>query len=68
MQDLLKKQMIVLQEISEGKTTTEIANALGISENTVNTHIKAIYGVLEVHSRAKAIKKAIEFRLVRYTS
>lgn len=65
---LTEKQLIVLKEISEGKTTTEIANELQISENTVNTHIKAIYGVLEVHSRAKAIKKAIEFRLVRYTS
>jgi len=65
---LTEKQMIVLREISDGKTTTEIANSLGISENTVNTHIKAIYSVLEVHSRAKAIKKAIEFRLIRYPS
>jgi DNA-binding NarL/FixJ family response regulator len=65
---LTEKQMVVLREISEGKTTTEIANALGISDNTVNTHIKAIYSILEVHSRARAIKKAIEYRLVRFTS
>ena len=65
---LTKMQLIVLEKIVEGNTTAEIAEILHISENTVNTHIKSIYHVLEVHSRAKAIRKAVEERLVKYKS
>jgi DNA-binding NarL/FixJ family response regulator len=61
---LTKTQILVLQKIVEGQTTAEIANELDVTENTVNTHIKAIYSELEVHSRAKAIRKAIEERIV----
>lgn len=64
---LTRMQKIVLQALAEGKTTFEIAEDLSLSENTINTHIKAIYSLLEVHSRAKAIKKAIENRWVRYS-
>ena len=63
---LTRKQKIVLQKIAEGKPTSEIARELQLSENTVNTHIKAIYSVLAVHSRVSAIKKAIENKLVKF--
>ena len=36
-----------------------------LSENTIYTHIKAIYRELEVHTRGEAIRKAIEERLVK---
>ena len=65
---LTKTQLIVLEKIVEGNTTAEIAELLHVSENTVNTHIKAIYNELEVHSRAKVIRKAIEERLVKFKS
>lgn len=64
--NLTRRQKIVLQKITEGKSTSEIARELQLSENTVNTHIKAIYSVLAVHSRVKAIKKAIENKLVKF--
>lgn len=60
-----RMQLIVLREISEGKSTAEIAKELQLSQNTINTHIKAIYNTLQVNSRAMAIKKALEDRLVR---
>lgn len=63
---LTKTQIIVLQKIVEGKTTEEISNELGVSENTTNSHIKAIYRELEVHSRAKVIRKAIEEKIVEF--
>jgi DNA-binding NarL/FixJ family response regulator len=61
---LTKTQILVLQKIVEGQTTAEIAHEFGVTENTVNTHIKAIYSELKVHSRAKVIRKAIKERLV----
>lgn len=61
---LTKKQKEVLQKLAEGKTTAEIAEEMLLSENTVNTHIKGIYGALEVNKRSLAVKKAIEARLV----
>lgn len=57
---LSRMQTIVLQGIVEGKTTSEIAAEHKLSENTINTHIKAIYNTMGVHSRATAIKRAIE--------
>ncbi len=57
---LTRMQTVVLQKIIDGNSTSEIARELHLTENTINSHIKAIYGALEVHSRTKAVKKAIE--------
>jgi DNA-binding NarL/FixJ family response regulator len=62
--DLTKTQIIVLEKIVEGKTTAVIADEQGVSENTINTHIKAIYSALKVHSRAQAVRKAIEEKII----
>ncbi len=61
---LTKTQTTVLQKIVESKSTAEIAAEMGTTENTVNSHIKAVYAKLEVHSRAKAVRKAIEEKIV----
>ncbi len=61
---LTKTQLITLEKIVEGKSTEEIADEMGITTNTVNTHIKAIFRELEVHSRARAIRKAIEEKII----
>ena len=61
---LTKTQIMVLQKIVESKSSAEIAAELGTTENTVNSHIKAVYSKMEVHSRAKAIRKAIEEKIV----
>lgn len=59
---LTQMQSVVLQGIIDGKTGPQIAKELDLSENTIKTHIKAIYQSLGVHSRALAIKKAVENR------
>ena len=61
---LTRMQIVVLQKIIDGKTTSQMAREMELSENTINSHIKAIYATLEVHSRALAIKKAIEQKWV----
>jgi DNA-binding NarL/FixJ family response regulator len=47
----------VLVALSQGQQYKEIADALGISINTVRKHIKAIYEKLHVNSRADAVTK-----------
>jgi LuxR family maltose regulon positive regulatory protein len=42
----------------------EIARELSVSHSTVRTHLKSIYGKLDVHSRDQAIVRARELRLL----
>lgn len=59
---LTRMQTTVLEKIIEGMSTADICKELTIKENTVNSHIKAIYSALGVHSRAMVIRKAMEQR------
>ena len=43
----------------------EIADRLGVSRNTVKTHVMAIYGKLQVSSRSDAMQRAVELGLVQ---
>ena len=43
--------------MSKGYLYKEIAESLGVSVPTVNTHIRQIYGKLQVRSRSQAIIK-----------
>ena len=48
----------------KGNTYSQIAAMLNISSETSKTHIKNIYKKLNVNSRAEAVKKALEDKLV----
>lgn len=63
--DLSEQQLKVLELLVAGKTSLQIGEELGITENTVNTHIRRIYDKMQVHSRAAAIKKAIKEQIVK---
>ena len=45
-------------------SSTEIADALYVSKNTVRSHISHIYDKLGVHSRADAVRRARELGLL----
>jgi DNA-binding CsgD family transcriptional regulator len=47
----------------QGLTTKEIADRLGLSIHTVDTHLRNIYRKLHVHSRAGAVAKALQAKL-----
>lgn len=63
---LTKTQQIILEEIADGKTAVQIARERNVSENTVYTHVKAIYQELDVHTRTEAVKKAYEKDLIKW--
>jgi ATP/maltotriose-dependent transcriptional regulator MalT len=54
----------VLDLLAAGQSNKVIARALGISPNTVKTHLARLFAKLEVESRTQAIRKARELELV----
>ncbi|MEY3338217.1 MAG: hypothetical protein RL245_1209 [Pseudomonadota bacterium] len=55
---LSQREAEVLQLCSKGLRYAEIAEVLGVSSHTVNTHLKSVYRKLMVHSRAEAVFEA----------
>lgn len=53
--ELSKRENEVLALLAQGYLYKEIADNLGISFQTVNTHIRRIYEKLHVHSRGQAV-------------
>lgn len=41
--------------LAQGRSTTDVATALDVSENTAKTHIKRLYKKLDVHSKQDII-------------
>jgi DNA-binding NarL/FixJ family response regulator len=56
---LTAREREVLQLISEGNTTKEVANTLGISVKTAGTHRTSIMRKLDVHETAGLVRYAI---------
>lgn len=52
--DLTERELKILEILSQGKSNKEIADSLGISENTVEQHLKNIYEKLNVQNRTEA--------------
>jgi len=50
----------VLRLLAKGCRNKEIAADLGISEGTVDVHVKKLYAKLQVHDRAGALMAALE--------
>jgi predicted ATPase/DNA-binding CsgD family transcriptional regulator len=61
---LTQREREVLTLLAAGLTNKEIAEKLVLSVNTIQTHLKAIFGKLDVTSRAGATRAAFERGLV----
>lgn len=57
---LSKRQQEIVQGLVDGLSYNKIAEKLYISPNTVRDHIKKIYKLLEVNSKAEVIRKSLE--------
>lgn len=62
---LTTRELEVLGLMAEGLGGPDIARKLGISTNTVRTHIQSILTKLQVHSRLEAVAFALRRGLVR---
>ena len=61
---LSKRETQILEMISSGKNRRQVADALFIDPETVKSHLKNIYGKLNVNSKADAIETAKKNRLI----
>ena len=56
---LTRREIQVLQLVSQGKRNKEIAAILGLSEDTVPVHVKNIFAKLKVNERTAAVNVAL---------
>jgi DNA-binding NarL/FixJ family response regulator len=61
---LTSRETQVLRLLAHGCTYSVVGDRLGVSVNTVTTHVKNIYRKLEVHSAAAAVMRAIELHML----
>ncbi|WP_372785745.1 response regulator transcription factor [Phenylobacterium sp.] len=61
---LTGQEMKVLEHLAAGQSNKEIARTLGLSPNTVKTHIANLFAKLEVARRTQAIGKARDLQLI----
>jgi len=62
---LTPREAEILRSLAAGETTTQIAEALGISALTVQSHVKSILAKLGVHSKIEAVTLAWRHGLAR---
>jgi DNA-binding NarL/FixJ family response regulator len=56
-EELSQREEEILQHLSKGYSTKEIADRQSVSVNTVRTHLQHIYNKLHVRSRTEAVVK-----------
>ena len=61
---LTPREKEILNAISRGFSYSETAELLGISTQTVHTHLKSVYRKLAVHSKTEAVFEADKRRLL----
>lgn len=62
--DLSQREMDVLRGLVAGQSYKQVAGALGISLDTVRTHVRRIYGKMQVHSISEAVARAIRAGII----
>jgi DNA-binding NarL/FixJ family response regulator len=62
---LTPRELEVLEILVRGGSNAEIARELGLSPNTVRTHVQSILTKLQVRSRLEAAAFAVRFGIVR---
>jgi DNA-binding CsgD family transcriptional regulator len=55
---LTDRECEILDRLATGRSNKELARELGISPNTVKTHVARVYEKLDVQKRVQAIEKA----------
>ncbi|HEX8989803.1 MAG TPA: response regulator transcription factor [Rhodocyclaceae bacterium] len=61
---LSQREIQVLQMLTDGRQTSEIADILNLSVKTVSTHKTRLYQKLRVNSVAELVRYAVEHKLI----
>jgi len=61
---LSPREVEILDRLAAGESNKEIARTLGISPNTVKTHVARVYEKLAVQRRVQAVEKARYLALI----
>ena len=61
---LTDRELMVLQALSEGQSTKEVASGIHVSEETVKTYLKQIFRKLDVRDRTEAVAEGFRRGLV----
>ena len=61
---LTARECEILGLLASGESIKEMARTLGISPNTVKTHVARVYEKLEVQKRVQALEKARSLALI----
>jgi DNA-binding NarL/FixJ family response regulator len=64
-EELTKRELEVLIEISKGKSNKEIASSLFITEKTVKTHVSNVLAKLNLQDRTQAALFAVKHGLIQ---
>lgn len=64
---LTPREIDLLRLLARGSSYAEIGVQLGVSANTVSSHVKNTYRKLGVHTAAAAVMRAVELRLIGQT-
>ncbi|HEY4415203.1 MAG TPA: response regulator transcription factor [Verrucomicrobiae bacterium] len=59
-EELSEREEEILEQLSKGYSTKEIADRTSVSVNTVRTHLQHIYEKLHVRSRTEAVLKYLQ--------
>ena len=62
---LSARELTVLERVAEGLTNAEIASELGISSDTVKTHLARVLEKLSARDRTHAVSRALRAGLIR---
>ena len=57
---LTPRENEILDHISRGLSTKEIATQLGLSDRTIGSHLRKVYDKLHVHSRSAAVSRFLQ--------
>jgi DNA-binding NarL/FixJ family response regulator len=58
------QELKVLERLAAGQSNKEIARSMGLSPNTVKTHVANLFAKLEASRRTQAVMKARDLRLI----
>lgn len=63
-EELTTREREVLALVAMGHTLAQIGKRLGVTRNTVHTHLKRVYQKLGISTRSQAVIQALRLRLI----